>query len=52
MLLYMSMHCASTTLYFDLCPEFMRDGGWAGLISISHFTTILEGISVEKSKLK
>ena len=52
MLLYMSMRCASTTLSLDLFPEFMRDGGWAGLIYISHFTTILEGISVEKSKLR
>mgnify|MGYP001795732286 CR=1 FL=1 len=35
--------------------KFMRDGGGAGLISISHFTTIftnLEGISVPKSKLR
>ena len=50
-----SFHKASTTSSLDLCPEFMRDGGGAGLIFISHFTTvlpILEGISVEKSKLK
>ena len=52
MLLYMSMHCASTTLSLDLCPDFMGSIGWAGLISISHFSTFLEGISVEKSKLK
>ena len=31
---------ASTTLSLDLCPEFMRDGCGAGLISISHFTPI------------
>ena len=44
---------ASTTLSLDLCPEFMRDGGGAGLVSISQqFLPILEGISVEKSKLR
>ena len=31
---------ASTTLSLVPYPEFMRDGGGAGLISISHFTTI------------
>ena len=31
---------ASKTLSLDLCPEFMRDGGGAGLISITLFTTI------------
>ena len=47
-----ALHKASTTLSLDLCPEFMRDGGEAGLISISQqFLPILEGISVEKSKL-
>ena len=33
-------HKASTTLSWDQCPEFMRDGEGAGLISNSHFTTI------------
>ena len=31
---------ASKTLRLDLCPEFMREGGGAGLISITLFTTI------------
>ena len=31
---------ASTTLSLDLCPEFMKDGDEASLISVSHFTTI------------
>ena len=48
-------HKASTTLSLDMCPEFMRDGRGAGLISIPYsqlFLPILEGISVEKSKLR
>ena len=46
---------ASTTLSLDLCPEFMRDGeGQASfLFHISQqFLPILEGISLEKSKLR
>ena len=46
---------ASTTLSLDLCPEFMRDGvGQASfLFHISQqFLPILEGISVQKTKIK
>ena len=46
---------ASITLSLDLCPEFMRDGGGAGLISISHFTTIFanfRGYKCWKIKIK
>ena len=47
---------ASKTLRLDLCPEFMREGGGAGLSFLLHFSQqflpILDGICVEKSKLR
>ena len=47
---------ASTTLSLDLCPEFMRDEGGPGASFLFHisqqFLPILEGISIEKSKLR
>ena len=58
-----SLHCICLNLSLRLSlgqhnfefrsvSRFYGKCGGAGLISISHFTTILEGINVEKSKLR